>query len=67
MRSQGSESAVLRREAMNRRRLAAKIADPQARETLERVAVGLEQEAQQLETTAAEVAAAKKQQQQEAE
>jgi sirohydrochlorin ferrochelatase len=59
MRLQVSEAAVLRREANNRRRLAAGISDPQARLTLERVAEGLEEEAKQIEITIAENAAAK--------
>jgi hypothetical protein len=71
MRSQGSEAAILRREASNRRRLAAGITDPQARKTLERVAEGLEEEAKQMEIVTAEAAAARKllqlQQQQETE
>jgi hypothetical protein len=64
MRLQVSEAAVLRREASNRRRLAAGIEDSQARETLERIADGLEAEAAQIEVGLAEAAAERARQQQ---
>lgn len=59
MRMQISEAAILRREANNRRRLAAGTKDDQARDTLERVAVSLEEKAVEIETAIAETAAAK--------
>lgn len=59
MRMQLSEAAILRREANNRRRLAAGTKDDQARETLERVAANLEEKASEIETAIAETAAAK--------
>ena len=61
MRMQGSEAAILRREANNRRRLAARTDDVQARATLERIATSLDQEASEIETAIAANAAAKKQ------
>ena len=59
MRMQLSEAAILRREANNRRRLAAGTKDDQARETLERVAADLDQKAIEIEAAIAEAAAAK--------
>jgi hypothetical protein len=59
MRMQLSEAAILRREANNRRRLAAGTKDDQARETLERVAANLDEKASEIETAIAETAAAK--------
>ena len=59
MRMQLSEAAILRREANNRRRLAAGTKDDQARETLERVAANLDEKASEIEIAIAETAAAK--------
>ena len=59
MRLRVSEAVILRREANNRRRLAAGTTDSQARATLELIAKRLDREASAIETAIAENAAAR--------